>query len=135
MIKKKLETHRKTLNDQASELTKDIQPTGAKTDKTMLIPSIDYEMYIRLFMIADSEHLNNRVARMLDLIDYNLIYGQKGSVTTNDLILKDYVTSIEGEAQFKVDYLFLDLPLSSIKMRTTDDYFTIKAKAVNGYEQ
>lgn len=133
-ILKKLEGATKSLKDKAGEAALEVPEKRRKLDVDMLIPGVDYQMYLRLFMLAESDELDDRVVRMLDLMDYNLAverYGQKGAEKRN---LINHAVEVTGFAEMRTPYLFLDLPVQGMKQFLADDFYTLRAKAVNGYE-
>lgn len=148
ILQKRIKDLSKGMEDKLSELD---LPAGDKKkgfDVTMLIPSVDYEMYLRLFMMIDYKGLDDRVLRMLDLIDYNMTYQalnpkdspedkidyhKANKVTEKDLSLMTYVHEFEVEAKVDFNYFFINLPIKSIKSPDHDGYRVI-VKAVNGYE-
>ncbi len=148
ILQKRIKDLSKGMEDKLSELD---LPAGDKQkgfDVTMLIPSVDYEMYLRLFMMIDYKGLDDRVLRMLDLMDYNMTYQglnpkasaetysndhKANKVTEKDLSLMTYVHEFEVEAKVDFNYFFINLPIESIKSPDHDGYRVI-VKAVNGYE-
>jgi len=135
MIRQKLESATKSLKDKASQVKVKVPEGKSKLDYEMLIPAIDYQMYIRMFMAADAKSLDDRVVRMLDLIDYNLAvqrYGKEQAADRRSLF--DYAIEVTGVAEVEADYLFVDLPVKGMKHLLSDDFYTLRAKAVNGYE-
>lgn len=134
VILKKLEGATKSLKDKAGEVALEVPEKRRKLDVDMLIPGVNYQMYLRLFMLAESDELDDRVVRMLDLMDYNLAvekYGHDGAEKRN---LINHAVAVAGFAEIRTPYLFLDLPVQGMKQFLTDDFYTFRAKAVNGYE-
>jgi len=79
---------------------------------TEFIPAVSYEDYLRLFMLMDWKKLDDRVRRMLDVIQINM----KKSREHGSWTLGDYVFGLESRATFKVRYGFINI-MPSIEER------------------
>jgi len=72
---------------------------------TEFIPSASYEDYLRFFMLMDWKKLDERVLRMLDVIEINMKKDKDKALWS----LSDYVFGIESRATFKVRYGFINI--------------------------
>ncbi len=117
--------------------TGDAAGSQSTVEKNRLIPAVSYEMYIRLFMLMDYDGLDDRVVRMLDLIDYNMAYtrlGEGSQVEGSDLTLQTYGVDYMAEVDFSLSYMWINLAIPGLKNKATDSVYTVPVSARNGYE-
>ena len=98
---------------------------------TEFIPSADYEDYLRLFMLMDWEKLDERVLRMLDVIEINMKKGKEKASWT----LADYVFGLDSRATFKVRYGFINvMPGLQDRKSRFKGHHRVVVEVGNGYE-
>lgn len=166
-IDQSIETSLTYVNDQVDEISKegqkaskayiqrafDIESLGLKEKvgtleplqgipenelKTAFMPEIDYEMYVRLFMVMDGQGLEDRLVRMMNLIDFNLAYGRldssdRLSYEGLQMSLEGYMIGVGASLELTLPYLFLDLPLPAMKAWPGEGY-AIEVEVVNRYD-
>jgi len=93
------------------------------------IPSFSYQDYIRIFMLIESDKLDARVARMLDLIELNMAQ-YKGETYH----LSDHIVSMDAVGTFTMDaYMFL-MPFLKYRNTAEGKAYIYRVEVVNGYE-
>lgn len=137
-IRSKMSGYKDQLAEKTKSVSSGVKPAKSKVDVSMMIPSVPYEMYLRLFMMMKHEDLDNRVLRMVDLIDVNLAVSKSDSKETvvreEQLVMSSYVYGITAGATFRLENMWEDLPLAAFKSQISDNYYTLQVKAVNRYE-
>jgi hypothetical protein len=96
-----------------------------------LIPSGSYQDYLRLFMLMDQKDSEQRMLRMLDVIEIN-IGAQKNMP---DFKLSNFVVGIEGTSIYKIKYAFFNVPfLQTLRSDEPSKLYSIKSKVQNRYD-
>lgn len=106
--------------------------TGVKL--TDFLPSLSYQDYIRLFMMMKHNETDDRVLRMLDMIEMNMNAHRKlADSSLTYMFLSDFTVSVGCTGSFKINYAFFDLDVLKRKVDKTGSY-TFDVSVVNAYE-
>ncbi|MDF1618376.1 DUF5702 domain-containing protein [Petrocella sp. FN5] len=98
---------------------------------TEFIPAASYEDYLRFFMLMDWKALDDRVLRMLDVIEINI----KTARGNESWTLGDYVFGIDIRATFKVRYGFINImPAMQERKSRFKGYHRLAVEVGNAYE-
>lgn len=84
-------------------LTGDSLESENLSDKSSLMWG--YKDYLRLMLYLPLTDKDTKIARFMDLIQFNMTNQRQG-----DLYLKDYVYSLEAQSKVKVPFMFMSLP-------------------------
>jgi hypothetical protein len=82
-------------------------------------------------MMMDKKDLDNRLLRILDVIEINMA-SRKFNMNWH---LSDYVVRIEGEATYEIQYAFFNIsPLNELRQSQSKSKYVIKVNVGNRYE-
>lgn len=113
--------------------------TGASGDQgaglAEMVPSLGYHDYLRVFMLIDGKGLDERVYRMLDLIELNMAYAHsdRGADGLPSKRLSDYVVGLEAEGTFEMEFGLFLMPLIQYRDQSKDGSYKFKVTMANGY--
>ena len=112
--------------------------------KDMLVPEVGYEMYIRMFMLLEHDQLDQRIIRMVDLMDYNLATAKYRVATGSrdvyagreHLSLAGYSTGLEATGIFSLPYFSINMNAVSPALLGPSNRgsYSIEKTVVNNYE-
>jgi hypothetical protein len=108
-----------------------VDPKAKGEQLTEFIPTACYEDYLRFFMLMDWKKLDERVLRMLDVIEINMKKGKDKVSWT----LADYVLGLDSRASFKVRYGFINvMPGFQERKSRFKGHHSFVVEVGNGYE-
>ncbi len=108
-----------------------VDPNVKGEQLTEFIPTASYEDYLRLFMLMDWKRLDERVLRMLDVIEINMKKGRENASWS----LSDYVFGLDSSVIFKVRYGFINImPGFQERKSRFKGYHRFVIEVGNGYE-
>lgn len=137
---------RKIINEKKEAFLKDIRQRQLPADGISLkelLPMLSYHDYLRVFMLLNHQASDQRVYRMLDLIELNMYYAHGGLSQDSSKInpdnkggrrLSDYFVSMEAVGTFQMEFgLFLE-NFHRYGRHNGEDVRSFSVSVVNGYE-